>query len=123
MRGFRHGSLPRFAMGMRDERLLDQPMNISIYVFDKPQFYAMADSPDLLQRLKPRTHEEIGTLNVNIPAGETKSLSFAIAVDNQDTQVDGYFLSLKMAFNRRQEYDLSTAVRFAKSKGNVLTSQ
>ena len=119
LRGFRHGSLPRFAMGMRNAKLLDQPMNASIYVFDKPQFYAMAESPGLLQGLQPRTHEELGTLNVNIPAGETRSLSFALLVDNPDTQVDGYFISLKMAFNRGYEYDLSTAVRFAKSANNA----
>jgi hypothetical protein len=119
LRGFRRGSLPRFAIGMRDAKLLDQPMNVSIYVFDKPQFYAMAESPGLLQGLQPRTHEELGTLNFNIPAGETRSLSFALLVNNQDTQVDGYFLSLKMSFNRGHEYDLSTAVRFAKNTNNA----
>jgi hypothetical protein len=117
--GFRHGSLPRFAVGLRGGKLLDQTMKSSIYVFDKPQFYAMAESPGLLQGLQPCTHEELGTLNVNIPAGETRSLSFALVVDNPDTPVDGYCLSLKMAFNRRYEYDLSTAVRFAKGASNA----
>lgn len=119
LRGFRHGSLPRFAVGMRDGKLLNQLMNSAIYVFDKPQFYAMAESPGLLQGLQPRTHEELGTLNVNIPAGETRSLSFVLAVDNPDTQVDGYFLSLKVAFNSGYEYDLSTAVRFVKGPSNA----
>ncbi|MBI4529705.1 MAG: hypothetical protein HY695_38390 [Deltaproteobacteria bacterium] len=117
--GFRHGSLPRFAVAIRDGKLLEQPMKTSIYVFDKPQFYAMAESPGLLQGLQPRTHEELGTLNINIPAGETRSLSFALVVDNPQTQLDGYVLSLKMAFNSGYKYDLSTAVRFAKDASNA----
>jgi hypothetical protein len=119
LRGFRHGSLPRFAVGMRDGNLLDQPISSSIYVFDKPQFYAMAERPGLLRELQPRTHEELGALNFNIPAGETRSLSFALVVDNPATLVDGYFFSLKMVFNRGYEYDLSTAVRFAKGASNA----
>lgn len=114
LRGFRHGSLPQFAVGLRKEKIIDGPMKASLYVFDKPQFYAMAENPSLLRGLQPRTPEELGALNINIPAGETRSLSFALVVDNPQTQVDGYLLSLKLEFNRGSYYDLSTGVRFAK---------
>lgn len=112
LRGFRYGMVPRFAVFMRDGKLLEEPAQSTVYVFDKPQFDAMTNEPTLLDRMKPKTAEELGTLNINIPAGETKSLSFALAVDNPDTLIDGYSLSLKLLFNNGYEHDLTTSVGF-----------
>jgi len=114
LHGFRYSKVPRFAVFLRDGKLLDQPVRASIYAFDTPQLDAMTNEPTLLDRMKPKTAEELGTLNINIPAGETKSLSFALAVDNPDTSIDGYLLSLKLLFNNGYEHDLTTAVGFSK---------
>ena len=48
-----------------------------------------------------------------------QGLSFALAVDNPDGQVDGYLLSLKLSFNRGRDYDHSTAVRFHERNGDA----
>ena len=114
LRGFRHSKFPRFVVFMRDGKLLDQPVNSSIYVFDKPHFDALTNEPTLLEKIRPRTTEELGTLNISIPAGETKSLSFALAVDNPDIPIDGYLLCLKLLFNNDYEHDLSTGVSISK---------
>ena len=114
--GFRHGALPRWALGLRNGKLIELPTSAAIYVFDKPQFYALAENPELLSGMQPRSQEELGALNIAIPSGETKSLSFALVIDNRDTEVDGYSLSLKMSFNRGKDYDLSTAISFAQGE-------
>ena len=111
--GFRCGALRRWAFGLRNGKLVDLPMSAAIYVFEKPQFYSLAENPGLLSGMLPRSPEELGALNIAIPAGETTSLSFALVIDNQGTEVDGYSLSLKMKFNRGKDYDLSTAIGFA----------
>jgi hypothetical protein len=119
LQGLQRGSLPRYAVGMRDMTLLEQPIHSSIYVFEKPQFDAMMNDPNLLAGLQPRTHEELLTLNVTLPAGETRSLSFALAVDNPGPPLEGYLLSLKLVFNRGYEYDLSTYVLFEKGASKI----
>jgi len=111
--GFRRGSIPRMAVGVRAGALLPDQIAAAIYVFDRPMFRALSDVDESLRGIQPRDLEELGSMNVAIPPGETKALSSALAIDNSKIPVDGYMISLKLAFNNGRKYDLSQCLQFS----------
>ena len=64
-----------------------------------------------LNQYKSKELEELGSLNLTIPSGESRSLQLAFVVDAPKGVADMLFLNASLNFNTGAPYSISKFVR------------
>jgi len=97
-------------MAAKNYQLLEAKPEIGIYVFDKPKFEDIVKDPAALGQSEPKNLEELGSLNLSIPPGETRPLYMAFATKVLAGAADALSFNLKLVFNTGASHSISKFV-------------
>jgi hypothetical protein len=105
-------ALPMVVLG-KDYQLLNLRPSTRIYVIDSPKFAEIAKGRAAFDQYKPKDLEELSSINLSIPAGESRSLQLAFVVDAPANVADMSLFNVKLNFNTGASYSISKFVRIA----------
>lgn len=106
--------LPIAVLG-KNYQLLNLRPELHIYVFDGPKFMELAKNETAFSQYKSKDLEELGSLNLTMPSGESRSLQLAFVVDAPKDSADMLFLNARLNFNTGAPYSISKFVRITAS--------
>jgi hypothetical protein len=97
-------------MAAKNYQLLEARPELGIYVFDKPKFEEIGRNPAVLSQIEPKNLEELGSINLQIPPGETRALYMAFATKVPAGVADALSFNLKLGFNTGASHSISKFV-------------
>ena len=102
-------SLPLVVLA-KNYQFLELRPRLRTYVFDSPKFAEIGKGSSALEQYEPKDAEELGSVNLTIPSGESRAFQLAFAVDAPKDAADRLFFNLKLKFNTGMSYSLSKFV-------------
>lgn len=84
---------------IKNQKFLDTPIPYKLYFEDNINFSEVINTKDNLNRLKNKSWEEIGNLNVKIDGGETKTISLIFNIINKNIKADAFYINIMLRFN------------------------
>ncbi len=98
------------ALLARQDRFLEALPQVSVFVFNRPEFENIVQRSTGIAKFRPKSIEELGALDFAVPAGETKTLYMALVVNDPEKSADSVFLNVELAFNTGDAFNLSKMV-------------
>ncbi|MFC1475598.1 hypothetical protein ACFLQW_01180, partial [Candidatus Zixiibacteriota bacterium] len=104
LRGLWNDEYYPLVVPMRGYNFVDVPLPVYVYSGTDLDFQLFLSDEDYRRTLRPTTFEQLASLNIPIPGGQTESVAFALAIRNDFTPADGYSFHWKFVFSNGQEH-------------------
>ena len=117
IRGFRTKRGLPILTAVKNLQLLNAAPIVSAYLLKPGQFEQIGKNKLKLPDLSPLSVEQLGSLNIAVPAGETKTVALLLYIDSSKIDANGFMLNLQMKFSDGYVHDLGKLIQVSSQGG------
>ncbi|EHK2865781.1 hypothetical protein K6675_004555 [Vibrio parahaemolyticus] len=99
LRGMWNDSTLPIVLGIHDGNAFTENINTSIYSDESIEWRDIVNNDDYFSERTPVSSELLADINLEIPAGQSKSLAFAYVIESKENTVEEYWINYKFIFS------------------------
>ncbi|MET2901113.1 hypothetical protein ABXV22_22870 [Vibrio rotiferianus] len=99
LRGMLNSSSLPLIMAMNEGKVTTENVSLGIYVGEDLEWRDVKSSDEFFVNRSPESWESLGDMNLELPAGQSKSLAFVYVLDNGNNPVEKYWVNYQFSFS------------------------